>query len=128
MLDDLQKNSVQLVVTVINGLAYLQHRLDHRGEHVVRVLDQLADARVEASAADRANQQSIGSERTPNMVLDVDQFALKKLSIGQKCAQLLHLDILHMHGAEPANRIICAIPRASLRSVLLRMADSDTRM
>jgi hypothetical protein len=57
------------------------------------------------------------------VVLDIDQFALQKLAVGKKRALLLHLDILDMDGPEPASRIICAMPRASFRSVLLRLKE-----
>jgi hypothetical protein len=113
-----------------------QHCCDHttfprlladvaRGEHVVGVLDQLSDPRFEAASSDRSNQQSVGSQRSANVIFDIDQFALQKLAVSQKRAHLLHLDVLYMDSAEPAQP---PPPLASFLSVLLRMADSDTRM
>jgi len=58
------------------------------------------------------------------MVFDIDQFALEQLPAGQQRAHLLHVDILDVDGTVPTQRIICAMPRASLRSVLLRIVDS----
>jgi hypothetical protein len=46
------------------------------------------------------------AERAANAVLDVDQFSFQELPVHQKCAHLLHIDILHMRGPEPARQRI----------------------
>jgi hypothetical protein len=115
-------------ITIEDCSAYVQHGLDHRREDKVRGLDQLADACIVLATTDGPDKQSVGSERATNVVLDVDQLALRKFSIGQERAHLPHLDILNMHGAEPVQPHHLCIPRASFRSVLLRIVDSDTRM
>jgi hypothetical protein len=82
-------------VTIKDRSSHVPHRFDHGGEHVIGVLDQHSDPRIETSAADRSNQQSAGSQRAPNMIFNVDQFAFQKLAVGPKPAHLLHLDVLH---------------------------------
>ncbi len=66
------------------------------------MLDQLAHAGIVATSTNGSDKQSVGSQRATNVVLDADQLALQELAVGQKRAHFLHLDILHMDGAEPA--------------------------
>jgi hypothetical protein len=83
--------------------AHVQHGLDHRREDKVRVLDELAHARIVATATDGPDKQSVGSERAANVVLDVDQFALEKLAVGQKAraSSASRYSLHDMDGAEP---------------------------
>ena len=51
---------------------------------------------------DGPDQQSVGSKRAANVVLDIDQLALQKLAVCQRRAHLPHLDVLYMDSPEPA--------------------------
>jgi hypothetical protein len=60
------------------------------------------------------------------MVFDVDQLALQQLPV---CVRIFCISMFLTWTARyQPSRIICAMPRASLRSVLLRIVESETRM
>ena len=102
MLDDLQEHLVQSFVALEDRPPYVQHGLDHHKKYRIAVLDQLADPCFVVPAADGANQQTVSPQRATNMVFEVDQLALEELPVGQQRAHLLHLDILDMDRAVPA--------------------------
>jgi hypothetical protein len=93
---------MRLGVTIEDRPAHIQQRLDHCRKDNIRAFDQLAHARFILAAADGSDQQSVGSQRAANVVLDFDQLALQKLAVRQKLTHLLHFDILRIDGAEPA--------------------------
>jgi hypothetical protein len=57
VLNHLQKNPMQLGVTIENRAAHIQHRLDYRRKDDIRAFDQLAHARFILTAADGSDQQ-----------------------------------------------------------------------
>jgi hypothetical protein len=102
LFDHLLEHSVQPFEAFEDGPPHIEHGFNGRDEDRIAPPEQLADARFLTASANRSNQQSIGPERATNVVFNVDQFALEELPVGQQRAHLLHLDVLDMDGATPA--------------------------
>ncbi|WP_461333245.1 hypothetical protein [Bradyrhizobium embrapense] len=71
-LDDLEQHTVQPVVPLQDGATHIQHGPDGHYEDRMAALEKLADASLKGATGDRSNEQSIGTQRTTNVVLEVD--------------------------------------------------------
>ncbi|MFB9264470.1 hypothetical protein ACFFWD_15020 [Bradyrhizobium erythrophlei] len=105
-----------------------KHDFDGHREDRIIALEQLANACFVSAPGDCSDQQTIGLQRPANVILDVDQLALEKLPVGQQCAHLLHVDVLDMGSAIPAQSHHLRDAARIIWSVLLRIVDNDTRM
>src|SRR5437868_710262 len=88
------------------------------------VRNQLANSSLELDRPHHANLEAEIAQRATQIVLDVEGLGLQKLPTGQQHAALLAGHRLTCTGRYRPTRIICAMPRASLRSLLLICADS----
>jgi hypothetical protein len=67
---------MQFGVAIEDCPADIQHGSDHGRKDNIRAFDQFTLARFILAAADGSDQQSVGSQRTANVVLDIDQLTL----------------------------------------------------
>src|SRR5215469_15686793 len=116
--DRVEQHLVQHGELLAHDPADAEQRLGDRGQPR-KARDEFADPRLVSTATDDAYFQTEIAQRAAQIRLDVQQLALKQLAAGQQYALFLGNQRLHMHWLEQADRIICAIPRASFRSVLL---------
>jgi hypothetical protein len=104
-------------------------RIQHcGGEDGIAMLDQRADPGFVTPAGDGANQQSIGLS-APRIWFSMSiSLRLRSFQLDSSARILCISMFLTWTARYQAGRIICAMPRASFRSVLLRIVESETRM
>jgi hypothetical protein len=82
---------VQLGEALRDGGAHLEHALDHRLEHVIAAVDELANARVEAARGHGSDLQAMRAKSTTDVVLDVDELAFEQPPVGEERGQALRV-------------------------------------
>src|SRR5215472_1889706 len=101
-----------------------EQRLDQYGQ-LGEVIDELFDPRVKLDRPDHAHLETEVAQGGAQVVLNGDGFRLQQPAVGQQHPQFLAAQRLYMDGTI---KPICAMPRASLRSVLLTCAFNAARI
>lgn len=125
VLDDLQEHFMQSFVAVEDRSAYVQHGLNHHGKYRIAVLDELANPRFvpPRPTAPTSSPYALSVPRmwfSRSISLRLSSFLLAS-SERIFCISMF----LTWTARYQPSRIT---PRASLRSVLLRIVDNETRI
>src|SRR5436305_15231411 len=88
------------------------------------IRNQLANSSLELDRTHHANLEAEIAQRATQIVLDVEGLGLQKLPTVSSMRRFWLATVFTCTGRYRPTRIICAMPRASLRSLLLICADS----
>ncbi len=89
------------------------------------LIENQPDDAIEAAMLDCFRQADAKYLQQPaHLVRQINGLVQQGFPCAQQCPNAVRLPALHMNRAEPTVRKIWAMPRASLRSVLLRIAES----
>src|SRR5262249_39396706 len=116
--DRVEQHLVQDGELLAHDPADIEQRLDDRSQPR-KSCDELADPHVVSKAADGAYFQTEIAQCAAQIGFHVQQLALKQLAAVSSIRCSWATSVFTCTGLNRPTRIICAIPRASLRSVLL---------
>src|SRR6516225_8120113 len=117
--DHVEQHLVQHGELLAHDPADAEQRLDNHGQSR-KARDEFADPRLVSTATDDAYFQTEIAQRAAQIGFHIQQLALKQLAAvvsSIRCSWAT--SVFTCTGLNRPTRIICAIPRASLRSVLL---------